>query len=166
MTTTDIQKILAYDSNTGVFTWAMKTGKKSVIGAVAGSTSEGDYTRIRIHRKSYLAHRLAWLFTYGAFPVGEVDHINRVKSDNRICNLREASSAQNKQNRTAHVGASGYRGVVWLAANKKWRAAIGHNYKNIYIGLFDTAEAASAAYLAKAKELHSHTNSGATNAKS
>jgi hypothetical protein len=166
MTAIELQKTLAYNPDTGVFTWAIKTGKKSVIGAVAGSTGDKDYTRIRIYRKLYLAHRLAWLYTYGQFPIGEIDHINQVKSDNRISNLRDVSSSQNKQNRTTYVGASGYRGVAWLAANKKWRACIGHNYKNIYIGLFDTAEEASAAYIAKARELHSHTNTGDTNVKS
>ncbi len=158
MNAADIRKILAYNADTGVFTWAIKTGKKPMVGAIAGSTTANGYTRIRIYKKLYLAHRLAWLYVYGRTPKAEIDHVNQIKSDNRISNLREASSAQNKQNRKTQLGPSKYRGVTWLVANQKWRASIGHNYKNVYIGLFDTAEEASAAYCARAAELHSHTS--------
>ena len=151
-----LRATLDYSPETGEFRWRVKTGRKPVIGAVAGSTDALGYVRIRLFRQSYLAHRLAWLHVHGAWPTLEIDHKNGNPSDNRICNLRQVTSQQNKQNRHKVSAASGLRGVHWLKANKKWRALIMHNRKSLYLGLFDTAEEAYAAYCAKAKEVHTH----------
>jgi len=90
--------LLTYDPYTGLFTWLVDAYSNKVKGKIAGSIKEG-YINISIDRKLYRAHRLAWLYVNGVFP-SEIDHINRVKSDNRICNLREVSRSENCQNRS------------------------------------------------------------------
>jgi hypothetical protein len=159
LTSQHLRKILDYDLNTGRFTWRVKTSRKVVVGKEAGNTKPSGYVSIRINGLGHYAHRLAWCYVYGDWPTDEIDHINGVRNDNRIANLRQATRKQNMENRVRPVGASGYRGVVWLEANQKWRASIVHNRKNIYLGLFDTAEEASAMYSDAAAFFHTHNRS-------
>jgi hypothetical protein len=154
-----LREVLNYDATTGVFTWRTKTSRKVVVGREAGSMKPSGYVSVRIDGPNYYAHRLAWLYVYGEWPAAEVDHINGVKDDNRISNLRQATRKQNMENRVQPIGASGYRGVCWLEANQKWRASIVHNRKNIYLGLFNTAEEASVAYKEAASFFHTHNRS-------
>jgi hypothetical protein len=86
----------------------------------------------------------------------QLDHINGIKRDNRIENLREATDSENQQNQKkppAH-NTSGFLGVTKYKRNGKWVAGIKLNGKRINLGYFDTPEAAHAAYLQKKKELH------------
>ena len=154
-----LREVLNYDAHTGLFTWRIKIGRKVVVGRQAGSPKPTGYVSIRIDRKPYYAHRLAWCHVYGSWPAEEIDHINGIRHDNSISNLRQASRKQNMENRVQATGKSGYRGVCWLKANQKWRASIVHNKKNIYLGLFDTAEEASAAYKEAAAFFHTHNRS-------
>jgi len=146
-----LRKNFIYDPETGVFTRIRASG-----GAKIGDTprpgSEG-YVRIRLCSKTYAAHRLAWLWVYGELPAGEIDHINGIKSDNRISNLRDVSHDINTANLVAPQSnnTSGYLGVTRY--KKKWRAQISVNGKMRYVGLFATAEEAHQAYLA-AKASH------------
>lgn len=91
---------LRYEPSTGHFFWRERRGAVAR-GAMAGSDDGKGYVLIRIDRKTYKAHRLAWLYVYGELPRGSLDHINRQRSDNSIANLREASAAQNNCNRAA-----------------------------------------------------------------
>ena len=159
LTPQHLHKILNYDANTGHFTWRVKTSRKVVVGKEAGSTKPSGYVSIRINGRGHYAHRIAWCYVYGDWPTDEIDHINGVRGDNRIANLRQATRKQNMENRVRPVGSSGYRGVVWLEANQKWRASIVHNRKNIYLGLFDTAEEASEMYCDAAAFFHTHNRS-------
>ena len=159
LTPQHLHKILNYDANTGHFTWRVKTSRKVVVGKEAGSTKPSGYVSIRINGRGHYAHRIAWCYVYGDWPTDEIDHINGVRGDNRIANLRQATRKQNMENRVRPVGSSGYRGVVWLEANQKWRASSVHNRKNIYLGLFDTAEEASAMYCDAAAFFHTHNRS-------
>ena len=70
-------------------------------GQVASSVNALGYGRVKINGKSVLAHRLAWALHYGEWPDGAIDHINGIKTDNRLCNLRLATRAQNQQNRSS-----------------------------------------------------------------
>lgn len=81
-----------------------------------------------------------------------VDHINHNPVDNRLENLKWASQSENKYN-TRGYSRSGYKGICWIKASKKWRAQIRHNHITYRLGLFNSPEAASEAYKAKAHEL-------------
>ena len=149
-----VKDILHYDPLTGVFTWLKAESNRIHIGDTAGSPNWTGYFYTRISGKKYSLHRLAWLYTYGAWPKEEIDHINGRRGDNRICNLREATHAQNCKNLSlSKSNTSGFRGVSWDAKRKKWCAIIVVNYRHNRLGYFDTPEAASAAYEAKATEL-------------
>ena len=118
-----------------------------------GSTDKDGYLVIMIARKTYKAHRLAWLYVNGAWPAGQIDHINGVKSDNRICNLREATNAQNAVNTgVIKTNTSGLKGVSYSSSHRKFRAQIMRGGRNRTIGLFDSAQAAHEAYAKAATE--------------
>jgi hypothetical protein len=119
-----------------------------------GGLSPKGYHRIGVDRKRYLTHRLVWLYVYGAWPKGEVDHINRNNSDNRLANLRDVSPSENQHNRGTPINnSSGYAGVSWDSQNLKWSAAISAKRKHYSLGRFDSRELAAAAYQA-AKLIH------------
>lgn len=140
-----LRQLLSYDPDTGLFHRRVAV-PGTVVGARAGTIAPNDYERIYIDRRSYLAHRLAWFYVHGQWPVGELDHINRVKSDNRLCNLREATPAQNSANRgTRSDNKSGFKGVYWSRSG--WVAVIGRNGTRRFLGRHPTAEAAAAAYM-------------------
>lgn len=110
-----------------------------------------------VDRMQYYAHRLAWFYVHGKWPKLYIDHINRNKSDNRICNLREATAAQNAQN--SHPlgrGISGAKGVTWHAQSKLWHAKIKINSRNICLGYYPTIQEAAAAYRGAVKATHTH----------
>lgn len=147
--------VLRYDEMSGHFFWLVHKSPRSKIGDKAGQYESGGYIRIKIDGVDYLAHRLAWLYTHGSWPESEIDHANRVRDDNRISNLREATPTQNKQNiGMKKNNKSGFIGVSWDKNNNKWKAKIVVNYKAIQIGLFDDPEIASAAYLEAKKKYH------------
>jgi hypothetical protein len=151
LTADRLRELLHYDPETGVFTWRVK--RRCVeAGAAAGSISPSRYRTIMVAGKNYQAHRLAWLYTTGEWPAEDIDHINGVRSDNRIANLRTCTRAQNSQNTCKRSNRSGARGVWWHARAQKWAAGITVNYKAHHLGLFDDIESASAAYVdAKAR---------------
>ena len=116
---------------------------------------EGGYVRYFVNGKRYLGHRLMWLYVYGDFPVEDIDHINRNRSDNRICNLRLVSAAENKQNQNLYKNnSSGYRGVRIYKPSGKWVAVIKANCKRFHLGYFKTQDEAIAMYESARKKLH------------
>ncbi len=128
MTTEQLKKQLKYDKNTGEFT------RK---GAVVGSLDAYGYLKIKINGKSYKAHRLAWLYEKGKMPKHQIDHINHIKDDNRTCNLREVTNAENNRNRPMQCNnSSGIVGVDWVKKKKRWRARIVIGRKEIHLGTF------------------------------
>ena len=148
-----LKEVLEYNPASGVFTWNVYMGSRAVAGSHAGSVDSLGYVTIRIDKKLYHAHRLAWLFVHGHFPVNTVDHINRDKSDNRMSNLRPATRSENNRN----VGISknnttGFKGVTKV--RDRYKAQITHHSTCVNIGLYDTPEIAHAAYCKKATELH------------
>ena len=145
---------LAYNRETGVFTWK-RHARKNRVGTPAGWKIQG-YVRIKVNRKYYLAHRLAWFFEYGEFPEMFIDHINGDGMDNRIANLRLAGYEINSQNkRTAQRNNKcGFLGVSWSSSSNAWRATIKHKGVRTHLGVFKTVEEASAAYIAAKRLLH------------
>jgi hypothetical protein len=120
-------------------------------GTVAGCFS-GKAVCISLSGRRYKAHRLVWLLVYGAMPEQEIDHKDGDPSNNRLANLRLASTSQNQMNRGANRNnPTGVKGVCWDKKLKKWRAQIGRNGRSIYLGLYENPEAASAAYEKAAK---------------
>lgn len=145
---------LTYDPSSGEFRW-LKTDRMKRAGAIAGSLSKTGYVYIKFDRKMRKAHRLAWLYVYGEWPKGQIDHINRVRNDNRISNLRDVSNAVNGQNRSLRANnGSGYCGVSYHRTAKGWQAQITANGKGNYLGIFPTKEAAAEAYKAAKDRLH------------
>jgi hypothetical protein len=100
----DLKQILDYDQNTGVFRWATRKCQRKRAGEIAGSVSNKGYVMIGIDYKKYSAHRLAWLYVHGDWPAGEIDHINRDRTDNRISNLRVATRRQQIENSERPMG--------------------------------------------------------------
>jgi hypothetical protein len=118
-----------------------------------GGIDGKGYWRLGVDYVRHSAHRLAWLYVYGEWPEGEVDHINLIRTDNRIANLRLATTALNKRNtRVRKNNLVGFKGVSWHACSRRWRSRIYLNGKEVNLGLYDTPEEANAAYLAAARE--------------
>jgi hypothetical protein len=148
-----LKEILSYDPETGLFANREWRGGKSNQGSIAGSVRRDGYVKISIDNKAYLAHRLAWLYVFGAFPNEQIDHVNKDRQDNRIKNLRAASDAENKQNLSkTRLNKSGKVGVIWHKAAQKWMSYIHVRNRSVYLGVYDTIEeAATARAAAKAK---------------
>lgn len=152
-------ELLDYDPESGILTWIAKpsvTAHSVKVGAGAGSLSKDGYLRIRIDGKKYQAHRLAWLLHTGEFPPDQIDHINGIRTDNRIANLRSATSQQNNQNAgKKRSNTSGYKGVNLHKQSGKWVARIRVPLLGqCSLGYFDTPEAAAAMYAGAAALFH------------
>ena len=145
-----------FEYKNGNLIYKISTAKCIKIGEVAGNINTNGYRRIVINKKVYQAHRLIWMFHNGDIETGlQIDHINQIKDDIRIENLRLATRSQNKSNSTKQKNnTSGLKGVSWHKHAKKWEARIMHNKKNIHLGLFATAELAHDAYVSAAAKLH------------
>jgi len=145
--------LLRYDPQTGLLTHKVSGHKRSA-GAVAGRLDTKGYVRVRLLGHEFKAHRLAWLLTYGAWPLAEIDHINGCPSDNRISNLRDVSAAENGWNRTKPMKNSktGVLGVCKM--HGKFVAQIGVRGRRIRVGAYDSVEAAATAYAAAKARLH------------
>lgn len=154
ITQSELKQRLDYDQHTGLFTRKTSAGGWKA-GEMAGNFDESGYIKIRINRKLYYAHRLAFLYVYGRMPELHVDHINGNRADNRICNLREATTSVNAQNISQYKKNNKARvlGVSESPAGR-WYARIRFNGKQMRIGTFSTKEEAHEAYLSAKKMLH------------
>lgn len=137
LTQQQLKALLNYNEKTGIFTWRSKRrGVKQF--SVAGTLHHSGYIHILINYKKYLAHRLAWLYVTGEMPVDQLDHINRIRNDNRICNLRACTRAENMRNMSVlkMSDIEGATGVSWHTQRNKFRAYIYENKKQIHLGYF------------------------------
>jgi len=149
-----VRRFLAYDPKTGVFTWKVNVSNVKA-GSKAGSKSALGYLLIRVDSCQVYCHRLAWFYVYGEWPEKQVDHINGVRDDNSIANLRLANQSQNSCNGALRsTNTSGYRGVSWSKEKKKWVSRIVKERKQHVLGYFASKEEAYYAYLKAARELH------------
>ncbi len=149
-----LKELLHYDPDTGVFTWRVYRARSAKAGYIAGTPDRHGYCKIDILHRKYFAHRLAWLYMYGNFPVNAIDHINGVPSDNRISNLRDVPQSENVLNLRAarSNNTTGFLGVT--RSRHRFHALIAVNGKKHFLGAYATAELAHAAYLKAKRELH------------
>jgi hypothetical protein len=119
---------------TGELVSRVKTNKRWGAGRVVGTKANDGYVYIRIDGRIRLAHRLIWLYHYGYLPEQTIDHINRVRHDNRLENLREASYQCNLKNGTPRSSISGIKGVCWDSIRNRWFAQIAINSKKKNLG--------------------------------
>ena len=152
LTQARLKELLHYDKETGVFTRKTKVGKYE-LGSISGATHNKGYIQITVDDKNYLAHRLAWMYVFGKFPKKQIDHINRVKTDNSIKNLRDVDASTNQHNIGVRShNSSGITGVVWNSRRQKWVAQIIYRNKRYYIGTFKDVALAKIARENKEKE--------------
>lgn len=155
MTPEEAQDTFRYDPETGEVYWKeRKQGRK--FGPIGTHDRDGYLVIWMNERKNrYPVHRIAWVIARGKWPDDQIDHINGVKDDNRLSNLREATNAENMRNvgKQSH-NTSGLKGVSWHKRTKKWRADIKENGKRIWLGLYDCPAAASFLYQINADKIH------------
>lgn len=158
----EVDRLLRYEPETGKIYWKIKHCKSVIAGAEAGSIDKDHktfYRRISVNKARYKAHRIAWLLYYKEDP-GEkhIDHKNHNGLDNRICNLRVATNAQNQYNRRVDErNITGYKGVFKNKSyhrNKPYFARASIDGNRLCLGCFRTAEEASEAYQRFCKEHH------------
>jgi hypothetical protein len=140
-----LKQVLHYNPETGVWTWQQSLSYNVKAGREAGSRRPDGYLKIRIRGRAYYASRLAWFYMTGEWPI-EIDHIDRDPSNDRWENLREATSSQNKYNRSYGGNLRG----VYCSGNGKWWAMVG---KGNYLGTFDSLEEAITARDTEAMKL-------------
>jgi hypothetical protein len=154
ITQNELKQLMDYNPETGVFNWLVNRGGPAKAGTVAGRLNSDGHRQISVNNKRYMAHRLAWLYTYGEFPECQIDHKNGEPDDNSMENLRLTPRNQkdNTQNRKkASTNSTGYIGVTKNAWN--FVAQIQINGKKVYLGSFKTKELAYEARLKAQKEL-------------
>lgn len=145
-------EVLDYCPDTGVFRWK-ETTRRKIAGSIAGTDDRDGYRTIKVDGKQYRSHRLVWFYVCGVWPSKQIDHINRARNDNRIDNLRDVTSSENKQNRIhSYCGSkTGFLGVTDRGV--KFEAQIRVDGKDHYLGRYDTISEAHDAYLS-AKKIH------------
>ncbi len=143
--TSSLKTYLSYDPSTGDITWKKGRGRRAKIGTKAGYLDSYGYLCIGLKGKYYKAHRVAWLLFYGRWPKDQLDHINQIKADNRIVNLREADNSLNQRNTGVRKdNTSGLSGVNWDIAHCLWIARIMIEGKRVYLGGFKSLFEAAA----------------------
>lgn len=148
------KRILDYNPYSGIFRWKETRNGRALAGSIAGSINSDGYIAIRVDGKILLAHRLAMYFYFGEESDMEVDHKNRIRSDNRIENLRWATNLMNVHNAGGPTSrnTSGFRGVT--KTGNRYRAMCKARGITYSLGTFSTAEEASQAYESARRDLH------------
>lgn len=165
-----LRKLLRYEPETGLLYWKerspemfnSKTRSREASAGVWNGIYAGKeafpvgtlgYRRGYIFDTPVVAHRVVWAMHYGRWPDGQIDHVNLDRSDNRLCNLREATASENSLNRPLSKNStSGYKGVSWDLTCGRYAARICVRGKKIFLGRFDCPKEAHAAYCSAARK--------------
>lgn len=148
-----LKAALDYDEHTGLFTWVKpRVGIKA--GTKAGSRHNCGYVAICIDGRDYLAHRLAWFWHYGTWPIYLIDHIDGNRANNAIANLRDVPRIFNAHNvrRANRDSKTGFLGVTKI--KRGFEAQIATRGVHYHLGVFKTPEQAHEAYIAAKRVLH------------
>jgi hypothetical protein len=154
-------KLFWKERSAGMYVGSKSPARKAEIfnrryaGSEAFTSDTQGYKMGQISGRNIGAHRVIWAMVNGKWPENFIDHINRDRSDNRICNLREVTPQQNMYNLgLSPRNTSGYKGVSWYKYGRKWAARIRTKEGPLQLGYFDKIEDAAAAYAKAAKKYH------------
>lgn len=146
ITHAELQNLLDYSPQTGLFTWRETRAHNAKQGSIAGWRATNGYLWITVNDQRYLAHRLAWFYVHGVWPDAEIDHVDHDRLNNRLENLRRATSEENRRNSgKRRNGKHKWRGIYFRSPNC-WYARITVSGKVIRIGVFKDAADAAQAY--------------------
>lgn len=157
LTADRLREVLTYERDTGLFRWSVRTSGRIRINSIAGASDKDGYVVIRIDRVRYRASRLAWLYVHGKWPDGEMDHINHVRTDDRINNLRDVGRLENNQNVRYPRNNNKSTGVLGVAVEKstgRFKASINVSGRKIHLGTFRCVDSAHEAYLVAKRKYH------------
>lgn len=160
-----LKEVLEYNPGTGDFIWLNPTSFRVKIGDKAGyhhKTQDGKvYIQTSIDGVKHYGHRLAWFYMTGEFPTEQIDHINGDGTDNRWCNIREVTHADNSKNQKLRsTNSSGITGVYWSEGRGKWCASITVKGKTISLGRHDSIDEAAQARSKAERDHGFHENHG------
>lgn len=156
-------KLFRYDYETGVLYWRWRVNNRVPKTLEAGAQNKSSgYLSVQVHGRLYQVHRVVMLMCYGFYGEGlDVDHINHVRNDNRLFNLRFVTRSENNKNQSlSSKNTTGVTGVYFYKRLQKYRAQIRVNQKAIYLGMFDTLEEAAAARAEANLKFNFHNNHG------
>lgn len=168
-----LRELLRYEPDTGKLYWKprpremfnkerdMRMWNTRYSNAEAFTSSDRGYKVGSIFGVMYKAHRVAYAISHGRWPEDEVDHINHIRCDNRIANLREVLTSENSRNRKLKKNnATGVTGVFWNKSIGRWAAVIRFEYKQHYLGVYKDFEDAVAARKKAERYFGFHANHG------
>lgn len=162
MTAEYLWSLVEYDPLTGIMKWLCDRSGRRLRGMEVGCIRPDGYRHVKIDRKMYLVHRLAWLYVHGRWPMRFIDHKSTIRSENWIDNLRECTRSQNGANRGAQLNnaaeVKGVHAVTWSNGKVMWKAQIyvtkeGGKKVGEYLGCYPTKEEAGEVYAHRASEI-------------
>lgn len=155
ITQSRLHELFTYEATTGFLVRKRPVRGPKCLHQHAGWKTKDGYIKVFIDGRPYHCHRLVWTYHNGEWPPASIDHVNGNRGDNRIENLRLATTAQNSRNRGAtKANPTGLKGVSYYRRNGEWRAQITANGKKYWLGTYRTPHEAHAAYQAAAERLH------------
>ena len=169
-----LRQLICFDESSGKYFWCERPEHmfpKKCYCTVWNKGNAGFETMVYIDNRGYrkiyilgipiLAHRAVWAYHYGEWPKGQIDHINGVRSDNRLQNLRDVTQRENGRNQRLHSNnTTGISGICWDKKNRNWTVRIKHNGKRIWLGSFREMPDAIFARKAAEKKFGYHPNHG------
>ena len=162
----EVAKLFTYDREAGVLYWKERTRgtirHKYVAGSSKGAKGSDGYSHVRFMGKIHPTHRIIMMLCFGHIPENaEIDHVNHVRDDNRLCNLRFVTGSENSKNKSVSSrSTTGVTGVCFNKSRNKFEAHIGVNRQVHYLGLYDTLEEAAAARAEANLKFNFHNNHG------
>lgn len=141
-----IEDCISLDPKSGNLAWRVRVNNSVKVGDNIGTKHNKGYKFFRLNKTFDFNHRVVWYLAHGEWPLGEIDHINGDKSDNRLENLRDVTHRQNMWNKASQKATSVYKGVHWHKGSSKWRATLWTGASKVHLGLFQDEKEAAFAY--------------------